>query len=423
MKCAKKLLGLSLAGALLMGTLAGCGDSPAPSATPAPDDIAYQAAGIARDTVLFTVDGADVTADDYLFWLLGSISDAKQNGYLADDTAWEEEIDGVATSEYLKTAALETAKLYAVMQSKAAEKGIALSEDEQAEADAQMEQMSSYLSMMGYTLEEYLNSQCITEETFRAMNEVYYLNQAYVAKLVEEGDERLQATEENMTAFLDENGFYSCKHILLTTRRETGETDSSGNPVYEDFSEEETAKVKEEADALLAQIRAADDPEAEFDKVMQERSDDGRDEEGNLYSPDGYDTYAGQMVAEFEEAALALQVGEISEPVKSPFGYHIILRLPQATENETYQGYFQTYAMNQIVDGWVAEAKVETTDAYDALDPKAFYNKMTELNETWAAEKQAEQEAAAAATASPSAEPEGTAPADTAQPTPTPAGE
>ena len=116
-------------------------------------------------------------------------------------------------------------------------------------------------------------------------------------------------------------------------------------------------------------------------------------------------------------------MGEISEPVKSQFGYHIILRLPQATENETYQGYFQTYAMNQIVDGWVAEAKVETTDAYDALDPKAFYNKMTELNETWAAEKQAEQEAAAAATASPSAEPEGTAPADTAQPTPTPAGE
>jgi parvulin-like peptidyl-prolyl isomerase len=32
----------------------------------------------------------------------------------------------------------------------------------------------------------------------------------------------------------------------------------------------------------------------------------------------------GAMVAPFEEAAYSLQVGEISEPVKSDFGYHII---------------------------------------------------------------------------------------------------
>ena len=403
MKYMKKLLGLAVAGALLTGVLAGCGTSnpsPAPSATPDPDDIAYQAAGITRDTVLFTVDGKDVTADEYLFWLLGSINDAQQNGYLATDEDWNGEIDGVPAAEYLKTEALETAKLYAVLENEAGKAGVTLSEEDQSEADAQMEQMTSYLTMMGYTLEEYLNSQCISEATFRRLNQAYYLNQNYMNKLIADGDERLLPTEEQMTAFLDENGFYSCKHILLSTRTE------NEDGTYTDFSEEETAKVKEEADALLAQIRAAADPEAEFDKIMNERSEDGRDENGDLYSPDGYDTYTGQMVAEFEAAALALQPGEFSEPVKTTFGYHIILRLPQPVNNETYQGYYQSYVMNGIIDEWVASAKVETTDAYKALDPKTFYDKMTALNDAWAAEKQAEAEAAAAATATPSAEPE-----------------
>ncbi len=75
-----------------------------------------------------------------------------------------------------------------------------------------------------------------------------------------------------------------------------------------------------EAIAILDKIRQGE----KFGKLARELSVDSGSakRDGNL----GYFS-RGKMVKEFETAAFNLEVGEISEPVKTQYGYHIIKRL------------------------------------------------------------------------------------------------
>ena len=75
-----------------------------------------------------------------------------------------------------------------------------------------------------------------------------------------------------------------------------------------------------EAIAILDKIRQGE----KFGKLARELSVDSGSakRDGNL----GYFN-RGKMVKEFETAAFNLEVGEISEPVKTQYGYHIIKRL------------------------------------------------------------------------------------------------
>ena len=79
-------------------------------------------------------------------------------------------------------------------------------------------------------------------------------------------------------------------------------------------------KKQSEAIAILDRIRQGE----KFGKLARELSIDSGSakRDGNL----GYFS-RGKMVKEFETAAFNLEVGKISEPVKTQYGYHIIKRL------------------------------------------------------------------------------------------------
>lgn len=73
--------------------------------------------------------------------------------------------------------------------------------------------------------------------------------------------------------------------------------------------------TEDEAKAIKAEL----DGGADFAKLATEKSKDKNAEGGDL----GYFT-RGQMLKPFEDAAFALDVGQISDPVKTSFGWHVI---------------------------------------------------------------------------------------------------
>ncbi len=80
---------------------------------------------------------------------------------------------------------------------------------------------------------------------------------------------------------------------------------------------EQEKEALKKAQRLRERILKGED----FAKLAQEYSaDPGTKEKGGEL---GFFTQ-GQMVKEFEEAAFRLKPGEISEPVRTPFGYHLI---------------------------------------------------------------------------------------------------
>ncbi len=119
--------------------------------------------------------------------------------------------------------------------------------------------------------------------------------QLVLTKLVEP---QIQVTDEELQKYYDEN----------KAQFETPEQVKASHILVE---------TKAEADDLLAQIKGG----ADFAELAKAHSKDpGSGAQGGDLGFFG----KGQMVAPFEEAAFALEIGEVSEVVESEHGFHII---------------------------------------------------------------------------------------------------
>ena len=146
-------------------------------------------------------------------------------------------------------------------------------------------------------------------------------------------------------------------------------------PVNEVHARHILVKTKEEADAIIKKLEGGED----FQKLANENTTDpsGKTSGGDLgfFGP-------GQMVPEFETAALALEIGAYSkEPVQTQFGWHIIKvedkRTQQPPAFDTVKEQVRSLVIREkyieLVKQVRTAGKVEITDpalkkAIDAID-------------------------------------------------------
>jgi parvulin-like peptidyl-prolyl isomerase len=121
-------------------------------------------------------------------------------------------------------------------------------------------------------------------------------------------EETVTETEEQVHA----------RHILI---REIAAPETEGDAAADANADEAETRTLEEAKALADEIYARIQDGEDFVDLAAEYSDDLSN------AQDGGDLgwfARGRMVAPFEEAAFALAPGEVSEPVETQFGFHII---------------------------------------------------------------------------------------------------
>lgn len=149
-----------------------------------------------------------------------------------------------------------------------------------------------------------LDAQLDTMETFKKevadyrsqQAEEYLVDNDFIEK---EARNTYQQTAER----IGPDGQFKAAHILVRLTQQA--------------TPKEQAQAKQRIDSIYAALQAG----ADFAEMAKAHSEDpGTAREGGMLPW----LTRGQLLKEFEVAALALQPGEMSEPVLSPVGYHVI---------------------------------------------------------------------------------------------------
>ncbi len=303
--------------------------------------------GLDGETVVATVNGTDVTADFYGFYLtqMKKQIEAEMNSNNVEDFWETAELEGKKLIETAREKALDEVVNAIVIEQKAAENKIKITKEEENAINSQVTSMVAQLGSRD-KYNEWLAEQGLTDEIYRRFMKNSYLTQKLMNSNVG------GATDEELLDYYNKN-IARVKHILVMN------VDENNAPL----SDAENAEKRKAAEDLLKRAKGGED----FDALVAEYSEDP----GSKSQPDGY--YLGEgfilgsqgsMVPEFEAASLALEVGGVSDIVETSYGYHIIKRYENEKSmfdqnKEQLVSYTKSDKFVELLEEWKASATVD----------------------------------------------------------------
>ena len=317
--------------------------------------IHYKPLNEGAETVL-TVNGDAVAADEYSGYMLYNMQYyASMYAQMGLTDLWSNKDMAKSLGASMPEAAEQQAIYARVVMQKFNELGLKLSYNEQKEmasvrrnsiANTTKDDYLNQIEQFGFSDQTYQNFMYISQ-CYQALNDYYF------------GENGVNTpSDEDIQKYYEDN-YITAKHILITTvDPASGETKRTDE------------EAKKEAQSILDRINAGED----FDTLMNQYSEDT----GLSNNPNGYTFTEGQMVTEFYDGAKALAEDEVSELVKSSYGYHIIKRVKlDDSQLDNFKSDIVSAisgSMDELLKQWIDEAQVETTDLYSSITYENVYD-------------------------------------------------
>ena len=354
------------------------------SASPAAGGLDYEALYALHepDEIVMTVGGHEVPWSEYFYYLYRQGQSVES--YFSSmamygmNTTWTDAADeeGHNFAELTLSSAESIARSLAGTLSFAENNGVTLSVEDFETIENKVREDTVALCGEDATradLEKELEEMHLPTALYDRMNEVSVLYQNGFTALYGENGEKM--SDKEALAYLEENGYLSANHILFMT------IDSSS---YEDLDDETKEAKKAQAAEIAAELQAIEDPEARLARFAELKEQYDEDSGKTAY-PQGYVFQPGDMVAEFEEAVKSQEAYQVSDPVESAYGYHVIMTLPldpeavldysSGGEAMTGRSMAANAAYSAAVDAYIEGLELVYAEGFEAPDLLSFVNK------------------------------------------------